>query len=52
MVCMDEQPTQLIKETRIPLPAMPGRPARFDYEYERNGTANNVLFTEPLGDWR
>ena len=52
VVCMDEQPTQLIKETRIPLPAEPGRPARFDYEYERNGTANNFLFTEPLGDWR
>ena len=52
MVCMDDQPPQLMKETRIPLPTTPGRPARFDYEYERNGTANNVLFTEPLGDWR
>lgn len=52
VVCMDEQPTQLIKETRVPLPLSPGTPARFDYEYERNGTANNFMFTEPLGDWR
>lgn len=52
LICMDEQPTQLIKETRIPLPAEPGRPECFDYEYERNGTANNFMFTEPLGDWR
>lgn len=52
LICMDEQPTQLIKETRIPLPAEPGRPECFDYEYERNGTATNFMFTEPLGDWR
>lgn len=52
VVCMDEQPTQLVKETRIPLPAKPGSPEKYDYEYERNGTANNFLFTEPLGDWR
>jgi len=52
VICMDEQPTQLIKETRVPLPAEPGRPECFDYEYERNGTANNFMFTEPLGDWR
>lgn len=52
VVCMDEQPTQLIKETRVPLPPSPGTAARFDYEYERNGTANNFMFTEPLGNWR
>lgn len=52
LICMDEQPTQLIKETRIPLAGEPGRPECFDYEYERNGTANNFMFTEPLGDWR
>lgn len=52
VVCMDEQPRQLIKETRIPLPAQPGQPQRFDYEYERNGTANLFLFTEPLTGWR
>lgn len=52
LVCMDEQPTQLIKETRIPLPAEPGEPEKFDYEYERNGTATNFMFTAPLEDWR
>src|SRR5512134_358794 len=48
MVCMDEQPVQLIKETRQPLPAAPGQPEKVDYEYERNGTANIFMFTEPL----
>jgi hypothetical protein len=48
MVCMDEQPVQLIKETRQPLPAAPGKPEQVDYEYERNGTANIFMFTEPL----
>ena len=52
LVCMDEQPTQLIKETRRPLPAAVGRAARVDYEYERNGTANNFMFTEPISGWR
>jgi hypothetical protein len=49
---MDEQPVQLLKETRAPVPAAPGRAARYDYEYERNGTAKIFLFTEPLGSWR
>ena len=49
---MDEKPIQLIKETRIPLPCQPGQPQRYDYEYERNGTAVNFLFTEPLRGWR
>jgi len=52
VVCMDEQPKQLIAETRTPLPAEPGQPARFDYEYERKGTANLFMFTEPLAGWR
>ncbi|OUC16735.1 MAG: IS630 family transposase [Alkalinema sp. CACIAM 70d] len=52
VICMDEQPIQLVKETRVPLPAKPGHPAAFDYEYERNGTANIFLFTEPLAGWR
>ena len=52
VVCMDEQPVQLIKETRIPIPAKPGSPKRIDFEYERNGTANNFMFTEPLAGWR
>ena len=52
LVCMDEQPRQLIKETRKTIPTEPGRPTRVDYEYERNGVANIFIFTEPLGCWR
>lgn len=48
MVNMDEQPVQLIEETRTPIPAAPGRPERIDYEYERNGTADIFMSTEPL----
>lgn len=52
LVCMDEQPRQLIKETHRPLPAIPGSPRRVDHEYERNGTAEIFLFVEPLAGWR
>jgi hypothetical protein len=52
VVCMDEQSTQLIKETRSKVPAAPGRPERVDHEYERAGTAVNFMFTEPLAGWR
>lgn len=52
VICMDEQPVQLVKETRVPLAAKPGQPTAIDYEYERNGTANLFLFTEPLNGWR
>jgi hypothetical protein len=52
LVNMDEKPMQLIQETRTPLPAKPGKPQRDDYEYERLGTANVFLFTEPLMGWR
>lgn len=52
VVCMDEKPRQLIAESRRPLPAGPGRPERYDYEYRRNGTANIFLFCEPLAGWR
>ncbi len=51
-VCMDETSKQLVGETRTPLPAVPGRPARIDYEYERRGVRNLFLFVEPLGGWR
>ena len=52
VVCMDEMPVQLTKETRRPIPAGPGHPRRVDYEYERNGTANIFTFVEPLVGWR
>jgi hypothetical protein len=41
VVCVDETSKQLISETRTPIPAKPGgQLVRYDYEYERNGTAN------------
>jgi hypothetical protein len=49
---MDEQPVQLLKETRIPIPATAQHAKRVDYEYERAGTANIFMFTEPLAGWR
>ena len=52
VVCMDEQPKQLISETRRPIPAAPGRPERVDYEYAREGTCVVWMFVEPLGGWR
>ena len=52
VVCMDEQPVQLHKETRTPIPATRHHPRRVDYEYERCGTASLFLFTEPLAGWR
>jgi hypothetical protein len=52
VVCMDEQPVQLIAETRAPIPAKPGATAKYDSEYRRMGTAVNFLFTEPLRHWR
>jgi DDE superfamily endonuclease len=51
-ICMDEQPVQLTKEKRTPIAASEGEPARYDSEYERNGTAVNFMFTEPLSGWR
>jgi hypothetical protein len=52
VVNMDEQPVQLVKDTRQPLETEPGQPRRYDHEYERAGTASVFLFTEALGDWR
>jgi hypothetical protein len=51
-VCMDELSKQLVGETRTPIPAAPGRPERYDYEYVRHGVANLFLFFEPLAGWR
>ena len=52
VVCVDETSKQLIAETRMPIPAKPGHPARHDYEYERNGTANLFMMFAPLEGWR
>ena len=51
-VCLDERPKQLIGEIRKPIPAAPGRPARYDYEYNRNGVANLCMMFEPLAGKR
>ena len=52
VVCVDETSKQLINETRVPIKAKPGQPARQDYEYERNGTANLFMMFAPLEGWR
>jgi len=52
VVCMDESPKQLIGETRAPVQASPGRPARVDYEYRRLGVCTIFLASEPLAGKR
>jgi hypothetical protein len=52
VVCMDEQPVQLLKETRVSVPATRNHPRRVDYEYERAGTASIFMFCESLSGWR
>ena len=52
LVCLDETSKQLIIDTRAPIPAKPGQPARHDYEYERNGVANLFMVFAPLEGWR
>ena len=52
LVCLDETSKQFLAETRLPIPMKRGRPARCDYEYERNGTANIFMMFAPLEGWR
>ena len=52
LVCLDETSKQLVAETRTPVPMQPGQPARYDYEYQRNGTANLFMLFAPLEGWR
>jgi transposase len=52
VVCFDETPRQLIGEDRVPVPAEPGKRARYDYEYVRNGTANVFMFVDVNRPWR
>ena len=52
VVCVDETSKQLVAETRVPVAAKPGQPARYDYEYKRNGTANLFMIFAPLEGWR
>jgi DDE superfamily endonuclease len=52
VLCMDEQPVQLLKETKVPIAATKGHGERVDYEYERNGTASIFMSAEPLSGFR
>ena len=52
VVCMDESPRQMIRETRNPIPAAPGQPERVDFEYERCGVCNIFMASEPLAGKR
>lgn len=52
LVCLDETSRQLTAETRAPQPMRNGQPARRDYEYKRNGTANLFMLFAPLEGWR
>ncbi len=52
VVCMDEQPVQLIAETRTPMGMSPGQVAKVDYEYVREGSCTVWMFVEALGCWR
>ena len=52
VIRMDEQPFHFLKEKRTPIPATAKHAKRVDYEYERAGTANIFMFTEPLAGWR
>ncbi len=52
VVCFDESNKELHKEVRDPFPASPGAVARYDYTYERNGTRNLSVVSEPLSGWR
>jgi len=52
LVCLDEAAKQLTAETRAPTSMAPGRPARHDYEYKRNGTASLFMLFAPLEGWR
>ena len=51
-VCFDEKCKQLIGKTRQSIPATPGQPERYDYEYQRNGVSNMFMFSAPLEGWR
>lgn len=52
VICLDETSKQLVEETRVPISAKPGTPAREDYEYKRSGVANLFMLFEPLAGWR
>ena len=52
LICMDEQPCQLLDHMIEPIPMKQRQPRKVDYEYERKGTCSIFVFTEPLVGWR
>ncbi len=52
VICLDEQLKQLVSETIEPIGAKPGQIKRYDYQYERNGTANVFMVCNPIEGWR
>lgn len=52
VICFDEVPYQMVSETRLPLPMQSGKPQRYDFEYNREGTCNLFMFLQPLVGWR
>ena len=52
LVCLDETSRQQTRAARTSLPVRPGQPACYDYEYQRNGTANLFMLSAPLQGWR
>ena len=53
VVCMDEQPFQLLDEYLEPIPmSETNHIKKYDCEYERKGSCSIFMFTEPLGGWR
>jgi hypothetical protein len=52
VICFDEVPYQMVSETRLPLPTQNGKPLRYDFEYQREGTCNLFMFLQPLAGWR
>lgn len=52
LICMDEQPIQLLDDSRPSEPMKLGQAQREDYEYVRKGSYSIFLFTEPLVGWR
>jgi len=52
VVCLDEMPKQLLRDSREPLPMQSGNPEKVDYKYQRRGVANLLMIFEPLAGKR
>ena len=52
VVCMDESSKHMIGKVCVHIPCAPGKPARIDAEYVRNGVAEIFMEVEPLAGKR